>query len=265
MHTTTRYRPVQSTLCALALGAILLAASAATAAPRAQPHHGQGFKVTTSSGGQLGAKVTSISDDLRRYFGAPKGVGLLVDKVMPDTPAARAGLKSGDLITGLEGQPVAHRIDIFRVLARRSKGDKVKLEVLRNKKRKTLQVLLDGHSALHMEWHSAGAVPSPFGANDPLGKDHGFDSDYPFPPESFFGPDDPFGRGHSLGQGDGHAECEQGAPSSDSAAGSNGDSDSKSMQSKMRALEKRLEHLESKSKSKSKGKSKVPAPSSRAE
>lgn len=84
--------------------------------------------------GRLGAQVTSMSPDLRRHFGAPAQWGLLVNKVMPNTPAASAGIQTGDIITKVDGKSVAQPWDVMKALANKKKGDKVAIEIVRNRK-----------------------------------------------------------------------------------------------------------------------------------
>jgi len=68
--------------------------------------------------------------------------GVLIHSVNPNSPASRAGLKGtmlqrgvyilGDVIQGIDGQPVHTEEDIYRILERHSAGDVVKLTIFRN-------------------------------------------------------------------------------------------------------------------------------------
>ncbi len=73
----------------------------------------QSYSMTMQSRGRLGAKVMTISEDLRNYFGAPKEQGLLVDSVLSDSPAAKAGLRSGDVIIAVQDQAISETWDIM--------------------------------------------------------------------------------------------------------------------------------------------------------
>ena len=57
--------------------------------------------------GQLGIGVQTLTADLAAGFGLKDTHGVLVNSVKPDSPAAKAGLQQGDIITALEGQPVS--------------------------------------------------------------------------------------------------------------------------------------------------------------
>ena len=159
--------PLKLALCAAALGAGSLAASPnASAQPTQKEHRASDFNIVMHSRGQLGAKVFSMSDDLRRYFGAAKDTGLLVDKVLPDTPAAMAGLKSGDVITAVEGNRIAEAMDIFHALGNAQKGDTVSVEIIRDKKKRTLNATLDGKGKMNMQWSSSSGGPFEFDFGD---------------------------------------------------------------------------------------------------
>src|SRR5262245_11742432 len=54
--------------------------------------------------GRLGAQIADMTEDLRKYFGAPADSGVLVTHVDADQPAAKAGLKVGDVIIEAAGQ-----------------------------------------------------------------------------------------------------------------------------------------------------------------
>jgi membrane-associated protease RseP (regulator of RpoE activity) len=92
--------------------------------------------------GQLGAQVQSMTDDLRRYFGAPKGQGVLVQRVTKGSPAAKAGLRAGDVILSVNGTKVSQGMEIVTALATQSAGSKVTLKILRNKRQRTLRATL---------------------------------------------------------------------------------------------------------------------------
>ena len=138
--------------------------SAFVAQAHAQSSSSSALRVTTSRG-RLGAQVITISESLRRHFAAPADAGLLVDRVLPNSPAAKAGLTTGDVIVNVNGSPIAEVWDIFKALSRAKKGDKVNVKVIRNKKPKTLQVTLDDDAmGSSMPWGGNGV--NPFGVPD---------------------------------------------------------------------------------------------------
>lgn len=73
--------------------------------------------------------------------------GTLVDSVWPGSPADKAGVKSGDIITAFDGEPVPTRAALSRLLAQHRPGDAVKVELLADGKPRTLMVTLTARPA----------------------------------------------------------------------------------------------------------------------
>jgi len=94
-------------------------------------------------GGYLGVKAQDISDDLGRYFGVGEGEGVLVLEVMEDTPAERAGLKAGDVITKVDGEEVGDSGELVSYMRDREPGQKVDLTFKRDRETRRTQVELD--------------------------------------------------------------------------------------------------------------------------
>src|SRR6187200_2438271 len=93
-----------------------------------------------SSRRRLGVSVDSLSDQLAQYFGAGDG-GALVTSVEPDSAAAKAGLKAGDVITSINGSRV-HDADQLRSSIRDAKESEVSIDYLRDKKAGTTKATL---------------------------------------------------------------------------------------------------------------------------
>ena len=77
--------------------------------------------------------------DMAGYFNVKAGEGVLITGVEKDTPAAKAGLKSGDVVVEMAGKPVKESKDIHKALAELKKGDSVDITVLRHGKKQTLK------------------------------------------------------------------------------------------------------------------------------
>jgi serine protease Do len=77
---------------------------------------------------------------LRRAVGLPDTEGLLIQQVAEDSPAARAGLSSGDLIVAAAGQPTGGVDDLFDALQRAQSGT-LELSVVRGTDERTVQVV----------------------------------------------------------------------------------------------------------------------------
>jgi serine protease Do len=95
---------------------------------------------------QLGITITPghVARRLRRAVGLPDTEGLLIRGVAEDSPAARAGLASGDLIVAAAGQPVRTVDDLSGAL--RAAGDTIELNVLRGTDERSIQVALGQNS-----------------------------------------------------------------------------------------------------------------------
>lgn len=92
------------------------------------------------SRGWLGVVIQEVSKDLAESFGLDRAAGALVVQVLEDSPAERAGLVSGDIITKVNGKQVYLSSDLPHHIGRLSAGDKAELGIVRSGKRKTLKV-----------------------------------------------------------------------------------------------------------------------------
>jgi serine protease Do len=97
------------------------------------------FLVFRGSGRQIGAGLMPLTKQLAEYFGINEGRGLLINDVRPDSPAAKAGLKAGDVIIEIEGKEVKGMGDFIRALSEKKEGD-VTLTFVRDRNRQTVRV-----------------------------------------------------------------------------------------------------------------------------
>ena len=95
---------------------------------------------------QLGIAITPghVARRLRRAVGLPDTEGLLIRGVAEDSPAARAGLASGDLIVAAAGQPVRTVDDLSGAL--QAAGETIELNVLRGTDERSIQVAFGQNS-----------------------------------------------------------------------------------------------------------------------
>lgn len=91
------------------------------------------------NGRRIGVSTIQLNKQLADYFGITGGKGVLVTSVTEDGPAAKAGVKAGDVITAIDGEAVDSPGDISRVIGRKKEGS-VTLTVIRNKSQQTIQV-----------------------------------------------------------------------------------------------------------------------------
>src|SRR5271163_3129482 len=100
----------------------------------------QGFAVLAGARPRLGIDAEDLSGQFGSYFGAPDGEGVLVREVNTGSPAEKAGVKSGDVITSLNGERVRSLGDLREKLAGKRDEKTVKLGVLRNKSEVSITV-----------------------------------------------------------------------------------------------------------------------------
>ena len=105
------------------------------------------------SQGRLGAQVMDMTEELRDFFGAPRNAGLLVSKVVADSPAAKAGVRVGDIIIEVAGERIDDAWDVLTTLADKGKGDKVSVVVIRNKSKVKLSATLTDAAGFALGGH----------------------------------------------------------------------------------------------------------------
>jgi S1-C subfamily serine protease len=89
-----------------------------------------------------GAMLEEMSTQLADYFGVSSGLGLLVRSVQPDSPAAVAGMRAGDVVVQADARPVATAAD-WATTIRNSCGRSLAIVVMRDRKQQTLTLIPD--------------------------------------------------------------------------------------------------------------------------
>jgi serine protease Do len=92
--------------------------------------------------GYLGVEIQAVGPDMAEALGMKKAEGAIVDKAMPDTPAANAGLREGDVITKVNGQEIKDAGDLTRQIGMMKPGEKVQLTYFRDGAEQTVEVAL---------------------------------------------------------------------------------------------------------------------------
>jgi serine protease Do len=91
------------------------------------------------AGRRIGVSTTQLTKQLADYFGIASGRGLLITTVAENSPAARAGLKAGDVITDADGEKIETAGDLSRAINRKTEGD-VTLTVVRDRGQRSIRV-----------------------------------------------------------------------------------------------------------------------------
>ena len=89
----------------------------------------------TVTRGFLGIGIQPLTPELAKYFGTKESNGILVSEVLPDSPAAKAGLQQDDVIVELNGQPVGDAGAFRSQIAMTPKGKDVGLTIARGGER----------------------------------------------------------------------------------------------------------------------------------
>lgn len=92
-----------------------------------------------TGGRRIGVTTTPLTDQLADYFGVGREGGVLITSVRENSPAARGGLKAGDVITEVDGERVKGAGELTRAVSRKDAGE-VSLTVVRERSRRTLRV-----------------------------------------------------------------------------------------------------------------------------
>jgi serine protease Do/serine protease DegQ len=93
--------------------------------------------------GDLGIATQALTLELAQAFGIESGAGVIIGSVHQGSPADKAGLRAGDVITAIDGKPVRdvramrNRIGLVRL------GDQLRLQIIRNKKQQSIDVTVE--------------------------------------------------------------------------------------------------------------------------
>jgi serine protease Do len=92
--------------------------------------------------GWLGVQVQPVTTAIADSLGLNKAAGALVDQPEPNSPAAKADLKAGDIITEVNGTPIKDARALAQQIARSAPGSSAKLTILRDGKTQNVEVTL---------------------------------------------------------------------------------------------------------------------------
>jgi serine protease Do len=112
---------------------------------------GGDMTVLAGAAPRLGIDAENLDGDFGSYFGAPDGEGVLVRNVFPDSAAAKAGLKSGDVIVSLNGERIRSVGELREKIAADHDGKSAKLGLLRNKAPLTVDITVPAPQTLRRE------------------------------------------------------------------------------------------------------------------
>src|SRR5580692_11346190 len=108
----------------------------------------------------LGVESEEISAEKAKELKLPAERGVLLERVVPDSPAAKAGLKDNDVITEINGQRVEGAAQFHRMIHEIPAGRSAQFTVWRDGRAQTLSVTLGKSEERHNTW--MGATPGTF-------------------------------------------------------------------------------------------------------
>src|ERR1700690_1731608 len=94
--------------------------------------------------GWIGVQIQPVTQDVAERLGFKKGEGALVAEPQKDSPAAKAGIEAGDVITAVDGKPIKDARDLAKKIGVLAPKSTVKLTVLHKGSEKTLDLRLGG-------------------------------------------------------------------------------------------------------------------------
>ncbi|MCU0981650.1 MAG: PDZ domain-containing protein, partial [Pirellulaceae bacterium] len=93
--------------------------------------------------GRLGALIQDLNEDLAKSFNFDSTKGVLIGDVLDDSPAKKAGLKSGDIVVEFNGKPMDNANQLRMAVAAIGPGTSSELTIVRDGKRQTVKITTD--------------------------------------------------------------------------------------------------------------------------
>jgi S1-C subfamily serine protease len=119
--------------------------------------------------GQLGVSMYTVTADIAHSLGLPNAVGALVSQVVEGSPAEKAGVRTGDVITSVNGQPVKSNSELRNTIGLLRVGDRVDIGLVRDgKPLRVTAVIADtsselngGPASIHKSFEGAALADAP--------------------------------------------------------------------------------------------------------
>ncbi|MGS2723211.1 DegQ family serine endoprotease [Porticoccus sp. GXU_MW_L64] len=107
--------------------------------------------------GYLGVGIEPVTAELAEAFGLKKAQGAIINSVNEGTPAEKAGLEEEDVIISIDGKKVVTDRDVFHIVSNIAPGKEVDVVVIRNGKKKTIDVTVGSRAELAGAGGTAGS------------------------------------------------------------------------------------------------------------
>jgi serine protease Do len=96
----------------------------------------------TVTRGRIGVQIQEVDQSLAQSFGLPNSKGALVSKVEPNGPADKAGIRTGDVILKVDGEPITQMTILPSVIAAKKPGSNVTIGVWRGGKEQEIDIVV---------------------------------------------------------------------------------------------------------------------------
>lgn len=93
--------------------------------------------------GWLGVYIQEVTPELAESFGLDRPMGALVSQVIENSPAEKYGIKAGDVIISFNDKPIKDSANLPHMVGQVPLGSKARVKVLRDKRHKTLEVVIE--------------------------------------------------------------------------------------------------------------------------
>ena len=115
--------------------------------------------------GWLGVLIQEVTRELAESFAMEKPHGALVVKVLPDSPAAKAGLEVGDIVVRFDGREIGFRSDLPPMVGNSQIGSSVPLQIIRRGKKQKVRVTIEKLPEENQVRNAASSKPEPEPSN----------------------------------------------------------------------------------------------------
>ncbi|MGA7294969.1 MAG: Do family serine endopeptidase [Terriglobales bacterium] len=91
----------------------------------------------------IGIQIADVTPDNAKFFDMSKATGAVISDVTPDSPGAKAGLRTGDVITELDGKPITDAGELQMLVEQKRPNETIQLQVVRESKTMSIPVTLE--------------------------------------------------------------------------------------------------------------------------
>lgn len=113
-------------------------------------------------GGYLGVGLLELTSELREHFGVSPEAGVMISSVADDSPAAEADLRVGDIVTAIDNEAVASRMELARRVSSKDDGQPMTIEVHRDGSYQTLEARVESRERPQLWLNSIAEGETPY-------------------------------------------------------------------------------------------------------